>query len=109
MVDLGISSILVYSFGSALAASLAFMLFLHHQSEVARRKLHHAEGRMHKIQEHLEHASISLIRARKALRGKASLRDAEEKISRAVTELLSAAEEEQQLQASQSASRRRTR
>ena len=97
----GVDDVLFYSFSSALFGSLGLLLFVHHQSQASRRKLLHAESRIRHIQEHLEHASLLLLRARKSLRGKASLRYSEEKISRAITGLLTAAEEVDRVQSTQ--------
>jgi hypothetical protein len=94
----GVDDVLFYSFGTALAGSFGLLLFLHHQSQEAHRRLAHAEGRISQVREHLEHASLMVSRARRMSRGKASLRYAEEKISRAITELLTANEELQKIQ-----------
>ncbi len=91
--------VLVLSFGTAFAASVVLFLFSHHHSERAKHRMHHAESRLHHTQELLEESALSLRSARKSLRGKASMRHAEEKISRTISELLSALEEKSKIEA----------
>ncbi len=88
----GLNDVLVYSFGGALAATFVMLLFVYHETEQAKRRIHQAQSRLNEIQTHLEQASLAVMSARKSLRSKSSLKDAEEKISRAITEMLSVSE-----------------
>src|SRR3989338_1350910 len=87
-------TVLVYGFGSVLAASALLAIALHHYSSKDDSQFARADSRIRHAKSLLDEADRMVVSMRRDMRGKVSVHSAESKISKAIAELLMAMEEE---------------
>lgn len=81
-------------FGGLLAASVASFFWMHYHSQRAKQHFKKAESRIEHAAKLLADAERTIRRVKAGMRGKASVRQAEEKISAAISDLLAATSEQ---------------
>ncbi|MEK6923685.1 MAG: hypothetical protein AABW54_00415 [Candidatus Micrarchaeota archaeon] len=91
---MALEDLIVTVFGAVLVASVVLFFLLHYYSQRARRHFALAEKRIEHAQKMLDDARGTVGKIRSGLKGKSGVRQTEEKISTAISDLLGALEEE---------------
>ncbi len=89
-----LNELIVMVFGALLIAAVMLFIVLHYYEQKAKRHFSRAEKRIEHAEKLLKDADSTVTKIRAGMKSKASVRQAEEKISAAISDLLGAAEEE---------------